>query len=115
MTERGGNVGKERKWNQKKSPATISNDLSHMQLLLSRQQLKSLLLSSPAADKTSVEGRGFLKEISSVFLSLPDIRSEPRRPPPETNSAMFIRRRKRLSAISEGAKQRSVIVKEDGE
>lgn len=84
MTEKGENWGKERKWNQKKSLAFLSNDLSHMQLILSLQQLKSLLLSSPAADKTSVEGRGFFKEISSVFLSLPDIRSEPQRQPLET-------------------------------
>lgn len=58
-----------------KAIAVISNDLSHMQLILSVQQLKSCLLFSPQADKTSVRGREFLKEISSVFLSLPDIRA----------------------------------------
>lgn len=38
-----------------------------MLLILSQQQLRSLLLSSPQADKTSEERRGFFKEISSVF------------------------------------------------
>lgn len=86
-----------------------------MQLILSLQQLKSLLLSSPAADKTSVEGRGFFKEISSVFLSLPDIRSEPQQQPLETRPGRVYSALKKLSAIYEGAKQRSVIVEEDGE
>lgn len=66
------------------SKRNLSNDLSHMQLILSLQQLKSSLLSSPPADETSVEGGGFFKEISSVYLSLPDIRSEPQRQPLET-------------------------------
>ena len=87
-----------------------------MQLLLSRQQLKSRLLSSPAADKTSVEGRGFLKEISSVFLSLPDIRSE-------TTAAaswdelghVYFGAEKGYLQFMKVRKQRSVIVKEDGE
>lgn len=82
----GENWGEERKWNQKKSQACLSNDLSHMQLILSLQQLKILPLTSPVADKTSVEGRGFFKEILSVFLSLPDIRSEPQWRTPETET-----------------------------
>lgn len=55
---------------------------SHMLLVLSLQQLDSPRLSSPVADKTSVEEGGFL-EISSVFLSLPDTKSKPQRQPPE--------------------------------
>lgn len=39
--------------------------------ILSLHQLKSLLLSSSQADKTSVQERECFKEISSVLLSLP--------------------------------------------
>lgn len=71
------------KW-EKQYLAFVSNYFSHMQVFSSLQQLKSLLLTSHQADKTSVEGREPFKEISSVFLSLPDIRSEPQRQPLET-------------------------------
>ena len=66
--------------------AFLSNDLSHMQVISSLQQLKIRLLFSPAADKTSVERGAFLKKISSVFLSLPVIRSDPQGQPLKTTS-----------------------------
>lgn len=89
----------------------------HMLLILSPQQLESPRTSSHVADKTSVEQRGFL-EISSVFLSLPDTKSQPqrrrrRRPPETTADSVYSAPKRGLSALYEGAKQTSVIVEED--
>lgn len=93
-------------WIEKVEPKAIPN--LH---ILSLHQLRSLLLSSPKADETSVQGRECFKEISSVLLSLPDIRSEPLETRP---GHVYLALKKRLSAMSEGAKQRSVVVGEDG-